>query len=123
MTTKQRAWLYLFLAAGMEACWFYSIQWMKKLSWAGGLSWPTGPLEGWLGVLAYAGFGIANALLFLKAAKHIRSSIAFSVWTGTALVIMVLTDQLLGLQALDLARSAFLTLILIGVWGLKTGEV
>jgi hypothetical protein len=29
----------------------------------------------------------------------------------------------LGLQALDLARSAFLALILIGVWGLKTGEV
>jgi multidrug transporter EmrE-like cation transporter len=119
MTETKRAWLYLVAAAGMETCWFYSILWMQKLTWDNGLNLPQGPLEGWIGLAGYAGFGIANAVLFLKAAKGIRVTIAFSVWTGIALLLLVLVDHFAGLQPLNALKSLCLFLILMGVWGLK----
>jgi quaternary ammonium compound-resistance protein SugE len=117
--TSKRAWFYLIAAALMEACWFYSIQWMQKLSWPGRFPWIEGPMEGWLGLLGYAGFGIANALFFLKAAKSIPASIAFGVWTGSALFAMVLIDHFFGIQPLDVLRSLCLLFIFTGVLGLK----
>lgn len=115
----ERAWFYLIAASFMEACWFYSIHWMQKLSLDGSLPYIYGPVEGWLGLIGYAGFGIANALLFLKAAKSIPSSIAFGVWTGSALFLMVLIDHVFAIQPLSLLKGVFLLLIFIGVWGLK----
>jgi multidrug transporter EmrE-like cation transporter len=119
MTETKRAWLYLVAAAAMETCWFYSILWMQKLSWSKGLKLPEGPLEAWLGLAGYAGFGVANALLYLKAAKVIRSTIAFSVWTGMALFLMVLVDHFSGLQPLNALKSLCLFLVFLGVLGLK----
>jgi len=119
MLKTERAWFYLLLASIMEACWFYEILWMQKLSLIEGFPWIAGPLQGWLGLLGYAGFGIANALLFLKAAKYIPSSIAFGVWTGSALFLMVLIDHFFEIEPLSLLKSICLLLIFIGVLGLK----
>ena len=103
----------------MEVCWFYSIHWMQKLSFIKVFPWLNGPMEGWLGLIGYAAFGVANALLFLKAAKSIPSSIAFGVWTGVALFIMVFIDHFLKIQHLSLLKGICLLFIFIGVLGLK----
>ena len=58
-------------------------------------------------------------LLFMKAMQKIPASIAFSIWTGVALVGITIIDGLFLHINLSLLQIGSIAFIIIGVVGLK----
>lgn len=70
-------------------------------------------------ILGYIGFGIANMLFFAKAIQKIAPAIAFSVWTGLALVGITVMDVILMDISFNYWQTISITLILAGIAGVK----
>jgi multidrug transporter EmrE-like cation transporter len=123
-----KGWLFLIFAAICEAGWFQCIRKMNTLSFEGLLDgsilyvWGDELFAFTWSIGGYVTLGILNAWLFYKALKHVSASVAFSVWTGVALALMVGIDAFIGQQLPDVLQLICLLAILIGVLGLKSGD-
>src|ERR1700741_1923395 len=93
-------WLFLILAATCEMLWFYCIAYLNKFSLKEitHLEFMQREDAWWIlgAILGYIGFGIANMIFFAKSIQKIAPAVAFSVWTGLALVGITLSDGLFG---------------------------
>lgn len=120
------SWLYLFVASLMEICWMYSLKSLdfgriKAAPWRDALA-DSGPWLALLPLLGYIGFGIANVFFFSLATKNIPMAVAFAVWTGTALLGAILVDTFFYKEALSWQQILFMSLIVVGVIGLRSVE-
>jgi quaternary ammonium compound-resistance protein SugE len=116
-------WIYLILASCCEIAWFYCIGYLNKLTFRELYTFSFLQKEDvYLTIVAVVGyilFGIANMLLFMKAIQKIPASIAFSIWTGVALVGITIIDGLFLNINLTVQQIGSIALIIIGVIGLK----
>jgi multidrug transporter EmrE-like cation transporter len=115
--------MFLILAAICEMLWFYCIAYLNQFTIEEIMHLDLHHTQhGWLilGALAgYAGFGVANMVFFAKSIQKIAPAVAFSVWTGLALVGITLCDGLFRGVELYWAQIMSILLILTGVMGLK----
>jgi quaternary ammonium compound-resistance protein SugE len=116
-------WLFLILASVCEICWLYCIRYLNFVSAGELLTLQFIHKENsWLiifALLGYAGFGIANVLLFSMAMKKIPASTAFSTWTGLALCGTTLVDAYFLHLDFTVEQGIFMVLICAGILGLK----
>jgi multidrug transporter EmrE-like cation transporter len=82
--------------------------------------------DGWLAVVAivgYAGFGIANVLLFSAALKKIPASAGFGIWTGLAILGNTVIDHwVLGVD-FSKFQGIFAFLLLVGILGIRISTI
>lgn len=116
-------WIFLILASICEMLWFYCIAYLNNLSFKeiAQKQWMTDPNGWWTiaAIIGYAGFGVANMVFFAKSIQKIAPGIAFAVWTGVALVGITLSDAVFRGVHMSLQQIISISLILIGVVGLK----
>jgi quaternary ammonium compound-resistance protein SugE len=117
------SWLYILIASVFEICWIYSLKYMelKKLIKIGFVRVFT-EMESFLlliPVLLYVLFGLGNIVFFSKAMRDIPASTAFAVWMAIALIGVKIVDVVVLKEALSSTNIIFMTLILVGIVGLK----
>ncbi|MCZ2443013.1 MAG: hypothetical protein LC101_04480 [Flavobacteriales bacterium] len=116
-------WILLFLASVCEVCWLYCIRYLNQVDIQSVTSFSfIHEKEGWLfivAVLGYAGFGIANVLLFSSALKKIPASAAFGIWTGMAIVGNTVVDYSIFDIQFSLNQGIFALILCIGILGLR----
>jgi len=116
------AWLYIFIAALLEAAWTFSL---KFLSFKEIKSLPFQKIfemEGFLKIsplLGYIVFGIGNIYFFSKALKTIPTATAMAVWMALALVFIKFSEIFFFQAKFNWLEAFFLMLISIGIVGLK----
>jgi len=120
-------WLYLILASLCEMAWVYCIRYMNQLNINELLSLKVFfKDDGWLAVVAivgYAGFGIANVLLFSAALKKIPASAGFGIWTGLAILGNTVIDHwVLGVD-FSMFQGIFALLLLVGILGIRISTI
>lgn len=69
--------------------------------------------------VGYIVFGMANIYFFSQAIKHIPTPMTFAVWTAMSLVLIKLVDVLVFKTDLSFTELFFLTLIGVGIIGLR----
>lgn len=119
------AWIYLFGAALFQVGWMFSLKLLsfKKI---GAIQWAsffqnTAGVSSLIPLLAYIVFGAVNVYLFALAMKQISTSVAFAVWTAASLVGVKLVEVFFYKEQYAAKDFLFLTLIVIGIIGLKKG--
>ena len=123
MSSNWIYWIYLLLAALMEALWTYSLKLMqfknlKQLTWTNFYQ----PQHGLKVLAPFAGyiiFGVANVYFFSLATRQIPLATAFAVWTGISLVLIKLSEIFLFQQKILLTEVLFMLMIMGGITGLK----
>lgn len=120
-------WLYLILASVCEICWLHCIRYMNQLSLDELLTLKAFYKEdGWMAILAitgYAGFGIANVILFSAALKKIPASAGFGIWTGLAILGNTAIDHwVLGIHFSKM-QGLFALLLFIGILGIRISSL
>lgn len=120
------AWIYILIAAVMEIAWTFSVKFMdlKKIGaiqWSGFFS-SRQPVLLLLPLLGYLVFGLGNVYFFALSMKEIPMSVALAVWMGAALLGTIILEVLLLKQPWQLSQLFFMTLILVGIIGLKAGN-
>ena len=120
------SWLYLLLAAVLEAAWTFSLKWMtfsdlKTLRLHNFYSTEVG-LPILLPFLGYIFFGIGNIYFFSLAMKQIPMATAFSAWTALTIIIIKIAELYLLKQTISWTEIAFMTLIAVGIIGLKNSS-
>ncbi|QIP14650.1 hypothetical protein G8759_19545 [Spirosoma aureum] len=118
-----QAWLFLFIAASFETAWTYSVKYMtfdllKTLRWNTFYT-PNVGLPILLPFVGYVVFGIANIYFFSQAIKQIPTPTAFAVWTAMALALIKAVDVFIFKTNWSLTELFFLTLIGVGIIGLR----
>lgn len=118
-----RPWLFLLIAASFETAWTYAVKYLS-FSALKTLRWNTFYLPGvglpiLLPLLGYIVFGVANIYFFSQAIKQIATPTAFAVWTAMALILIKLVDVLVFKSNWSLTELFFLTLIGVGIVGLR----
>lgn len=116
-------WLFLILASVCEICWLHCIRYMNQLSLNELLSLEVfSKDDGWLAIIAvagYAGFGVANVILFSAAIKKIPASAGFGIWTGLAILGNTLIDHWLLNVDFSLLQGLFALFLLVGILGIR----
>ena len=120
------SWLYLLLAAVLEAAWTFSLKWMtfsdlKTLRLHNFYS-PEVGLPILLPFLGYIFFGIGNIYFFSLAMKQIPMATAFSAWTALTIIIIKISELYFLKQTISWTEIAFMTLIVVGIIGLKNSS-
>ena len=117
------AWIYLLIASLFEIAWTFSLKLMsvKKLK---AIQWRSffNQVSNWAVLAPFAGyvlFGIGNIVFFSMAMKDIPASTALAVWMGTALIGVKLVELCLFKGTFDVYQFVYMSLILIGIVGLK----
>lgn len=118
-----QSWLFLFIAALFETAWTYSVKYMtfsqlKTLRWNTFYTVDQG-LPVLMPFVGYVVFGIANIYFFSMAIKQIPTPTAFAVWTAMALILIKATDVFIFKANWSFAEIFFLTLIGVGIIGLR----
>ena len=116
------AWIYLILAAALEACWMFSLKFLsfskfKTLHFDNFLK-----SEGyhiWLPLAGYIFFGAANTYYFSVAMKNIPTAIAFTVWTAVSIIFIKIVEVTFFQGKISVLEFLFLGLIITGIIGLK----
>lgn len=116
------AWIYIIIAAIIEAAWTYSVKFFKLsdfklLSW-GNFYTAQGLLILWP-ITGYIVFGAANAWFFSMAIKHIPTAMAFAAWTGASIICIKLADSFIFHQPTSWPEIFFMLMIMGGIMGLK----
>ena len=119
------AWIYLLIASLLEIAWTYSLKFMdvKKFR-AIRLRGFFQQRENWMILAPFGGyilFGVGNIIFFSMAMKEIPASTALAVWMGVALIGVKLIDISVFKQPYDWYQFFYMSLILIGIVGLKQG--
>ncbi len=71
-------------------------------------------------LLGYIIFGIGNIYYFSLAMKHIPTATAFAVWTSISIILIKAAEMLFFNQRISYAEIFFISLITVGIIGLKT---
>ena len=100
------AWLYLLIAGIFEVCWAVGIKYCHGFK-------ITFPL-----LLVIISMGISIIFLGL-ATKTIPMSIAYAVWTGIGIVGVFIYGLLIFKDPISTSSIVFISMILIGIIGLK----
>lgn len=118
-----KPWLYLFVASIFETGWTYSLKYMNfekfKLAWSQHSPFSIAFLTELFPFLGYIIFGIANIYFLSISLKDIPTATAIAVWTAFSLVLIKITDVFYFKTPTNFMEIAFLTLIVIGIIGLK----
>ena len=104
-----KAWLFLFIAGALEVCWAIALKYS----------------EGFTKVLPSIIFGITAWLGFACLAYAIKTlplGTAYAAWTGIGAVGIALTGMGWLGEPITLPRLAFISLIVIGIVGLKLSD-
>lgn len=116
-------WIFLILASVCEICWLYCIRYLNNVSFTSlvSLQFLSHDNAAWiiLSIAGYAGFGIANVILFSMAMKKIPAATAFGIWTGLALCGTTLADAYLLHLDFTPWQGVFMIMICAGILGLK----
>jgi len=116
------AWFYLILAAGLEACWMFSLKYLSfskfKILTLDNFTKSEG-LSIWLPLAGYIIFGIANTYYFSLAMKNIPTAIAFTIWTAISIIFIKGVEVVYFHNKISALEIGFLLIILIGIIGLK----
>lgn len=116
-------WLFLIFASCCEVLWFYCIAYLNHLKFKELYTFSFLQSDHWIWILlaifGYAVFGVANMIFFSKAIQKIEPAIAFSVWTGLALVGITIMDVLLKDILFNYWQGISILFILIGIIGIK----
>lgn len=117
------SWIYLLIASLFEIAWTFSLKFMdvKKLRavrlqefFANGENMMI--LAPFIG---YIVFGLGNILFFSMAMKQIPAATALAIWMGITLIGVKLVDVSLFKGNFNLYQLFYMTLIIIGIAGLK----
>lgn len=100
------AWAYLFIAALLEITWATGMKYTNGLT----VLWPSVGV-----VLAFS----ASMYLLAQAARDIPIGTAYAVWAGIGCVGTAILGILLFKEPKDALRIVFITMIVIGIVGLK----
>lgn len=117
------SWLYLFIAAIFEAAWTFSLKFMK-FSDMKTLKFTTfyKLYEGLPIIVPFVGyvvFGIGNIYFFSLAIKQLPTATSYAVWTAITLVLIKIAEMVFFKQRISVAEFFFMTLIMVGILGLK----
>jgi quaternary ammonium compound-resistance protein SugE len=118
-----KAWAFLLIAAGFEAAWTYSLKKVSlnsikfAISENPFFSVPVGKEIGYL--LIYLGLGGANIFFLSLSLKSIPLTLAIASWTAISLVFIKLFDVFVLKTPTNSLEIFFLTLIIVGIVGLK----
>ena len=116
------AWIYLILAAALEACWMFSLKFLSfskfKVLNLDNFVQPDG-LKIWMPLAGYIFFGAANTYYFSLAMKNIPTTIAFTIWTAVSIMFIKMVEVSFFQSKTSLIEIFFLSLIIIGIIGLK----
>jgi quaternary ammonium compound-resistance protein SugE len=117
------AWIYLVIASCLEIAWTFSLKLLdvKKIR---AIQFRTffSYKENFLTLapfLGYIVFGLGNIFFFSLAMKQIPASTALAVWMGMTLVGVKLVEINVFKGSYDWYQVLFMSLILIGIVGLK----
>ena len=116
------AWIYLIIAAALEACWMFSLKFLsfsqfKTLTFDN--FFKSEGLMIWLPLAGYIIFGIANTYYFALAMKSIPTAIAFAIWTAVSIMFIKIADIAFFESKISLGELFFLGIIIVGIIGLK----
>lgn len=116
------AWIYLIVAAALEACWMFSLKFLSfdkfgTLTFAN--FFKAAEMKIWLPLAGYIFFGATNTYYFSLAMKNIPTAIAFSVWTAVSIIFIKLVDVTLFHQKINSMEMFFLAIIMGGIIGMK----
>jgi quaternary ammonium compound-resistance protein SugE len=119
------AWIYLIIASLFEIAWTFCLKFMdvkkaRAIHWQGLFH----QRENWLILAHFAGyifFGVGNIIFFSMAMKEIPASTALAVWMGVTLVGVKLIDITMFKEPYDGYQFLYMTLIMVGIVGLKRG--
>lgn len=99
-------WFFLILAGIMEVGWAFSLK-------------HTQGFTRWIPMVFYVLFGFFAAYFFSQALKHMPTSTAYAIWVGIAVIGTTIGGMLLYKEPASLLKFVCLSLILVGVIGLK----
>ncbi|MFQ3574606.1 MAG: multidrug efflux SMR transporter [Thermodesulfovibrionales bacterium] len=103
------AWIFIFIAAIFEIGWIYSLK-------------ATAGFTKVVPLLFYACCGLGAAFFLSQGLKHINTGTAYAVWVGIAIAGTNLISIILFNEPVRLTKLLFVSLIIIGVAGLKVIE-
>jgi len=118
-----KAWIFLLIAASFEAAWTYSLKKVSlnslklAISEYSLFSVPVGREMGYL--LLYLALGGANIYFLSLSLKSIPLTLAIASWTAISLVFIKLFDVFVLKTPTNSLEVFFLTLIIVGIIGLK----
>jgi quaternary ammonium compound-resistance protein SugE len=118
-----KPWIYLMLAAGLEAAWTYSLRKLDMAQLKAAIienpffSKAVGIQFGYL--LTYLGLGLANIFFLSLSMKSIPMTVAIATWTSVSLILIKMIDVFFLKNPTNLYEIFFLTLIIVGIIGLK----
>jgi quaternary ammonium compound-resistance protein SugE len=116
------AWIYLIVAAALEACWMFSLKFLSfdkfKTLTLSNFFEPT-ELKIWLPLAGYIFFGASNTYFFSLAMKNIPTAIAFTIWTAVSIMFIKIMEVNFFNQKISLLEIFFLLVIISGIIGLK----
>jgi quaternary ammonium compound-resistance protein SugE len=69
--------------------------------------------------IGYIVFGIGNIYFFSLAIKQLPTATAYAVWTAVTLVLIKVAELVFFKQRISIPEFFFMTLIMIGILGLK----
>lgn len=116
------AWIYLILAAALEACWMFSLKFLsfskfKTLNTE--IFFKTEGFHIWLPLAGYIFFGATNTYYFSLAMKNIPTAVAFSIWTAVSIIFIKVAEMTFFNSKISHLEILFLIIIMIGIVGLK----
>ena len=117
------AWIYLLIASLFEICWtfclkFMSVPKLKTIKWSSFFAYRAH----WEILMPFAGyivFGIGNIIFFSMSMKQIPATTALAAWMGLTLIGTRLAEVWFFRQPANLYQFLYMTLIIIGIVGLK----
>jgi quaternary ammonium compound-resistance protein SugE len=118
-----KPWIYLLLASGLEAVWTYSLRKLDMAQLKTAIienplfSKAVGIEMGYL--LTYLGLGLANIFFLSLSMKSIPMTVAIAIWTSVSLILIKLIDVFILKNSTNFYEIFFLTVIIVGIVGLK----
>jgi quaternary ammonium compound-resistance protein SugE len=116
------AWIYLIVAAALEACWMFSLKFLSfdkfKMLTLSNFFHET-EMKIWLPLAGYIFFGASNTYFFSLAMKNIPTAIAFTIWTAVSIMFIKIVEVTYFHNKISFLEIFFLLIILAGIIGLK----
>lgn len=116
------AWIYLIVAAALEACWMFSLKFLSfdkfnTLTLNNFLH--TAEIKIWLPLAGYIFFGATNTYFFSLAMRNIPTAVAFTIWTAVSIMFIKIVEVTYFHSKISFLEIFFLLVILLGIVGLK----
>lgn len=99
-------WIFIILAGFLEIGWVISLKYTEGFTKI-------------IPIIFYAFFGFLSAFFFSRALQGISLGLAYSIWTGIAVIGTVVAESFMTGKSININHLIFISLIIIGVMGLK----